>query len=320
MNTNKNKKNASFAIAAIALMIGSGILLEPTINGSFNLLPALAVISLSLLFTYMYILGASFMGRAIQKETRYRSCGGSSNNGILFAFLLIAGGVLLLCFNTEFLNPVWKRFFFSWPMLLFIIGASNTCRNHFTSGVIIGAIGYFFLMEKAAQIYPGNVAFKQFTATYWPGLIIVSGVLILSGILIGPGRFGRSHLHKGNRNDYTPGENENNDGKINYQFVFGGTEQVILDPVFKGGTIDVTFGGMELDLRRTSLAEGDTFLFIKTVFGGVEITAPDHWNIEIQSKGFVGGVSDSRTKNIDKDHTKKLIIMAQSTFGGIEIK
>ena len=77
---------------------------------------------------------------------------------------------------------------------------------------------------------------------------------------------------------------------------------------------------MELDLRRTSLAEGDTFLYVKAVFGGVEITAPDNWDIEIHSKGFVGGVSDSRVKNIEKDHTKKLIIIAQSTFGGIEIK
>lgn len=320
MNTNQNKRNAFFAIAAIALMTGSGILFERTINEFYNTLPALAVISLSLLSILTYILGASLMGRCLQKENRHQSCG-RSNHGILFAFLLIAGGLLLLCFNTELLNPVWKKFFFSWPMLLFAIGAINICRNRFTSGVIIGSVGYFFLMEKAARIYPGNFTFELSTATYWPTFIIVIGVLILAGTLIGPGWFRRSHPHKGSwKEPYTTGENENNDGKINYQFVFSGTEQVILDPVFKGGTIDATFGGMELDLRRTSLAEGDTFLYIKTVFGGVEITAPDHWDIEIHSKGFVGGVSDSRIKNIDKDRTKKLIIIAKFTFGGIEIK
>ncbi|MDR2915624.1 MAG: cell wall-active antibiotics response protein, partial [Tannerella sp.] len=157
-------------------------------------------------------------------------------------------------------------------------------------------------------------------------LIVVCGILILLGAIIRPGRFrsGRfrkGHHHKGNwKENYTPGENENSDGKINYQFVFSGTEQVILDPVFKGGRIDVTFGGMELDLRRTSLAEGDTFLSINTTFGGVEITAPDNWDIEIQAKSTIGGVTDSRDKNTEKDRTRKLIIIATCTLGGIEIK
>ena len=226
----------------------------------------------------------------------------------------------MLSFNTGTLNPVWKSFFFSWPMLLFVIGAVNVCKFHFIPGIICAAAGKFFLIEKAADIFPGDFAYEQFASTYWPALIIIFGVIILLGTLIRPGRFNRNR-HKGNwKKDYAPDENENNDGKINYQFVFSGTEQVILDPVFRGGTIDVTFGGMELDLRRTSLAEGDTFLYVKAVFGGVEITAPDNWDIEIHSKGFVGGVSDSRVKNIEKDHTKKLIIIAQSTFGGIEIK
>jgi hypothetical protein len=317
---NTNRKNVFFTVSAIVLMIGSGALLERTVNGLYNTSAALAVISLSLLSVFLYILGASLMGRRLQKDGMHRSYGGV-NNGILFAFLLIAGGLLLLCFNTEALNPAWKALFFSWPMLLFVIGAVTVCRNRFTSGIIVSAAGYFFLMEKASRIYPGNIVFEQFSATYWPGLIIVSGVLILLGILAGPGRFRRNHHYRGENRNGTPGENENRDGKISYQFVFSGAEQVILDPVFRGGTVDVTFGGLDLDLRRTSLAEGDTFLYVKALFGGVEITAPDNWTVEIHSKGgFAGGVCDSRVKNTDRDPARKLIVIATSTFGGIEIK
>jgi predicted membrane protein len=319
MNTNKNKKNGLLAIPALLLMIGSGALLGWTINDLYNTVSPLWVISLSFISVLLYITGASLMGWSLRKRNRYSSYE-HAHNGVLFAFLLIAGGLLMLFFNTGTLNPVWKSFFFSWPMLLCIIGAINVCKFHFISGITCAAAGKFFLIEKAAGIFPGNFAYEQFASTYWPALIIICGVLILSGILFHPGRCRRNH-YKGNwEKDYIPDENENNDGKINYRFTFGGTEQVILDPVFRGGTIDVTFGGMELDLRRTSLAEGDTFLYVKAVLGGVEITAPDNWEIEIHSKGFVGGVSDSRVKNIDKDRTRKLILVAKSTFGGIEIK
>ncbi|MDR1224664.1 MAG: cell wall-active antibiotics response protein [Tannerella sp.] len=311
---NTNKKNLLLAIAAIVLMVGSGALLERTVNGFHYTSSALAVISVSLLAVFIYILGVPLIGRSLQRERTRRPYGGF-NSGLQFAFLLIAGGLLLLCFNTELLNPVWKRLFFSWPMLLFVLGAIHVCRSRFTSGIIACAAGYFFLMEKAARIYPGNLAFKQFVATYWPGLIILAGILILLRILAAPGRFHR----RGNRE--TPDENVNSNGKINYRFIFSGTEQVILDPVFRGGTIEVTFGGLELDLRRTSLAAGDTFLYVKALFGGVEITAPGHWEIEIHSKGgFAGGVCDSRAKNVDKDPAGKLIVIATSTFGGIEIK
>lgn len=314
-----NAKSVLLAISAIVLMVGSGALLTWAINDLYYTSSALVVIPLALLSVFTYILGASLLGQSIRKENTYQRHGGLSS-GIIFALLLIAGGTLMLCFNTGILNPIWKGFFLSWPMLLFIVGSINICRLRIILGIICAATGKFFLMEKAMIIYPDNFVYEQFISTYWPALIIIFGILIFLCIIIRPGRYKRKR-HKGNwKENYMPGENENNDGKINYQFTFSGTEQVILDPVFRGGNIDLTFGGMELDLRRTSLAEGETFLYINAIFGGVEITAPDNWDIEIRSETIVGGVTDSRVKNIDKDHTKKLIIISKCTFGGIEIK
>jgi predicted membrane protein len=97
-------------------------------------------------------------------------------------------------------------------------------------------------------------------------------------------------------------------------------EQVILDPEFKGGYIETVFGGMDLDLRRTSLPEGETFLNIKAVFGGVEIKAPAEWFIEIRTNSSFGGVSDERYKSQNIDFSKKLIITGEAVFGGITIE
>jgi Amino acid transporters len=309
---NTVKKNVLNAIISIALMVGSSLLLIQTLNVYYHSLLPLPVISLTFLSVLLYVVGTIFMGRCIINEHRLSS-------SIVFALLLVATGMLLLGFNTGILPVVWKGFFFSWAMLLFIFGCYSFYKRNFIFGVILVASGMFFISGKIIKIYPDIPVFEQFFATYWPVGIVLLGVIIILSIIFNPKCFELSAKVKW-KDKYITNGSENQDGKINYKFVFSGTEQVILDPVFKGGNIDVTFGGMELDLRHTSLAEGDTFLHINAVFGGVEITVPDNWDIEIRQNRFAGGIEDSRKKNVEKDHTRKLIIIAKCTFGGIDIK
>jgi len=319
MNTTKNNAILSTVIA-FACIIGSSVLLSWTINALYTTSSALIVISLMLISVFSYVAGASIIGKNINKSSIRKNYGGV-RNGIIFALLLIGAGLLLLCFNTGTFPVIWKSFFFSWPMLLFIIGAIHICRFHFISGIILAAIGKYFLLSEISKIYPDTIAYEQFLSTYWPAGIILLGILIFLSFIIRPERFKKHRHHKGNwKESYTPNEQENQDGKINYQFIFSGTEQVILDPEFKGGNIDLTFGGMELDLRHTSLPKGDTYLYVNALFGGLEISVPDNWDIEVRTKSVVGGVSDSRVKNTDKDQESKLILVAKCTFAGIEIK
>ena len=336
------KKNKSLLLAmfSIALMIGGGVLLSWTINVLYGACTSFVTLSLILLAVFVYVSGSALLGHSFRKEKVHNaqnsakstchSKGGTRlvlhyshegiDSGVLIAFLFIAAGGLLLCFNSEMFNPIWKSFFFSWPMLAFVIGAICICRRHIITGIVAAAVGVFFLIEKASLIYPHDIQVERLMSNFWPAVFIVAGIVIILSFIIRPKACCNRHT-KGNwYEDYTPDENENNDGKINYRFVFGGTEQVILDPVFKGGSIDVTFGGMELDLRRTALAEGTTTLHVNTVFGGVEIKAPDTWDIEVISKAFAGGVSDSRAKYMDIDRSRKLVIYAKSSFGGITIK
>jgi len=316
----KKNKSLLFAILSVAFIIGSGVLLSWTINVLYGgASPAFATLSLSLLSVFLFILGSTFMGRSIH-ETNVRHSHDDIYTGVQLAFLLIAAGVLLLCFNTEALHPDWKSFFISWQMSIFVVGALCICKSHFITGLIAATVGIFFLIEKATVLYPHDIQLGLLTSNIWPAVFIVSGIIIILGFVVRPKVCFRRHP-KGNWiEDYVPDENENDDGKINYRFVFSGTEQVILDPVFKGGTIEVTIGGMELDLRRTSLAEGKTFLYVNAAFGGVVIMAPETWEIETKSKSIMGAVTDSRRKLPDLDHTRKLVIVAKCTLGGIEIK
>jgi predicted membrane protein len=318
MNTNNKTKTILLAIVSIALMVGGGVMINCAINVLYLSSSALTVLSLILAAIFVYVLGATILGRRFAIENSRHSFNGF-NNSITFAFLVIAAGCLLLCFNTGLLNPLWKDYFFSWYMLLLVVGAICICRYHFITGLILAAVGKFFLMDKASALFRDDFNYEAFITTYWPLLIIIFGVIILLMVFIRPNRL-RTYNHScWNSNKSTAG-NENSDGKINYKYVFSGTEQVILDPVFRGGDIEAIFGGLELDLRRTTLPEGETFLYINALFGGVEITAPESWDIEVRSNALFGGVYDERSKNADKDRTRKLIIVTKCKFGGVEIK
>ena len=320
MNTTEKKTSLLLVLLSVVLMIGGSFLLCWTINTLYGgMTSALVTLTLALASLFIYVLGASVFGRSI----RFTNVFHSHNEvwkSITFALLLIAAGALMICFNTAFLNPAWKPFFLSWQMLLFVVGCMCICRAHFLWGIMVSATGIFFLVEKAATLYPNVILYEHFASTYWPAIFIVLGLVIVLSFFIRPSKCCKRHP-KGNWiDDYKPSEYENNDGKINYRFVFSGAEQVILDPVFKGGTIETTFGGLDLDLRRTSLAEGKTFLYVSTVFGGVEIKMPENWDIEIVSKAVAGGINDERLKINDTDHSRKLVIVCKCVFGGITVK
>ena len=313
----KTNNSVLFSSLAIAMMACSGLLLGWTINVlSYSIDSGLTFI-LVLASVFLYVAGAAWMGRIIINRGEYWRFGGF-HNGITFALLVIGVGVLLLCLNGGMLPYAWKNFFISWPMLLFVLGCSALCKIHYVPGIILASIGTFFLVQR----FPDASFDGHFFATWWPVFIIIGGGLIFFSILLKPKKLFKVHCHtRGSWEDNNVAtKDENNDGTINYKLVFSGMEQVILDPVFKGGMIETVFGGMELDLRHTSLPVGETYLYVKSVFGGVQIKMPADWFVEIRSESVLGGVTDDRVKFKDIDHSKKLIIVATAVFGGVTVE
>jgi predicted membrane protein len=262
-----------------------------------------------------------------RKDELYKyGCGGHDGNGgaITFALVVIVAGVLLLCFNSGLLPIEWRRVFFSLQMLLLVGSMVEIARRHFTCGAILFAVGGFFIIRRLAPIYP-DIAANGAMASFWPVLLIIAGVMILGGIIFKP-RLGycchsHSKCHKRD-GDNLHVNSTRLSGVIDITTVFGGSEQVYLDPVFRGGKISTVFGGVKLDLRRTELPEGVTYLTIESVFGGVEIDTPEEWAIEIRNESVFGGFSDKRLPAVGKGYTdgRKLVVRASNVFGGGEIK
>jgi predicted membrane protein len=98
-------------------------------------------------------------------------------------------------------------------------------------------------------------------------------------------------------------------------------EEVVLDPVFKGGKVDVSFGEVTLDLRHTTLADETVELNVSCVFAEVNMLIPEDWNVRIEKQLSFGSINDKRIlsrKPIDMN--KELVINIYCKFGGCLIK
>jgi predicted membrane protein len=258
--------------------------------------------------------------RRKDENYRYGHDGRDGSGGAVpFALMVIVAGILLLCFNSGVLPLIWRRVFFSWQMLLLVGAMAELARGRFTWGGILLAVGGFFVIRRLEPLYP-DLAASGIGVSFWPVLLIIAGIIILGGIFFKPCRKNWCGNCCGGKDEWN-GNSSKISGVIDITTIFGGSEQVYLDPVFRGGKISTVFGGVKLDLRRTELPEGETWLRIESVFGGVEIDSPEEWNIEIRNEAVFGGFADKRLPPVG-GYTpgRKLIIKASNVFGGGEIK
>jgi predicted membrane protein len=143
-------------------------------------------------------------------------------------------------------------------------------------------------------------------------LLILIGLIIIFQI-----GSGKSLFTLGNKKNISSTA-VNNEGMVQKNVLFGGSESIFLDPVFNGGNISATFGGVVLDLRKTTLPEGETYLDISAIFGGVQLYVPEGWLIDNRLQAILGGTEDSRRFH-EPDHSGKLILQGTLIFGGCEI-
>lgn len=252
--------------------------------------------------------------------------------GLAFGLLLILAGLFMLGFATGAINMEWRPVFISWQMLIIVVGIAEMCKRRGDMGFGLVAImaGFFFLLPRIARIFPGLIDLPEnFTSIYWPVLLIAGGLAIVIGMIVRP-RWLRSDWRKeirdefrsefrSARSEYTSGDSS---GQVKYDLIFGGTDQVFLDPEFNGGEINVIFAGAKLDLRNTKLPEGKTvYLEVSAVFGGVEILAPNDWDIDLKRSAVFGSFNDNRRKIASNDENRgRLVMNVSCVFGGGEIK
>jgi predicted membrane protein len=232
-------------------------------------------------------------------------------NTIVAALIFIVAGSMLLGRNLDLVPDAVFRIVISWQMLLIVFGLSSLIKRNLTAGFIFLVVGTFFLIPAITGVE------GEWFRTYWPVIFIIIGVVLL---------FKRRNFrrHGGWRWDgcehATSEELSSEDGFVKADVSFGAARYIVLDPVFKGADLDVSFGSVALDLRKTSLEEPQTHIDIDCSFGGVELFIPSHWNVQVEADSTLSGWEDKRHISQAVDYEHKLIVKGDLTFSGIEIK
>lgn len=214
---------------------------------------------------------------------------------VIIGILLIILGALFVMRNYEILDfPyeyfTWEYFFILIGLLFFLLSRNKT------AGVVLIAIGLFNLVPEL-----------------WPLLLVLIGLYII---------FGRKGKFRYSPSPVEPGQPRDSNDYFESISIFGGGSKIVNSDNFKGGSIVSIFGGSEINLTNSKLAEGENNIEITAVFGGTTLIVPSDWNVELDVLPIFGGFGDKRMKDPNKkiQEGRKLLIKGIVLFGGGEIK
>ncbi|WP_162036808.1 LiaF transmembrane domain-containing protein [Chengkuizengella sediminis] len=226
----------------------------------------------------------------------------------MFGIIVIIMGVFLLLNSTEIidlnLGYLFRNF---WPLILVFLGILNMLNhsNSKSSGLILLTIGVFFQLRILD-------VFNIFDyASFWPVILIIIGIWIM---------FSRGDkTYKG----YNPKKGKSNvDSKdsINTIGAFSGSDLKNVSQNFKGGSMVVAFGDVNLDLRDANISQDGVTIDVVVAFGGADIIVPEGWNIELKGTPIFGDWRNKTYNRSSNSEAPTLILDCVIVFGGLEIK
>ena len=221
---------------------------------------------------------------------------------VLGSILIGLGGIFFLN-SLDIFNFNFGRVIFSWPFFFIVIGmylTLNTSRKML--GGILAGLGFVFILPR---IFP--------TIDY-DGSVVVAIFLIAIGSYI--------ILNQKKKAEVVDELGQITKDVIDDVAIFGGGTKIVTSDSFRGGNITAVFGGSEIILKGSKLAEGTNSIDILAVFGGTTIVVPNDWNVVMNVTSIFGGFSNKSVKdpNAFVDQSKTLIIKGLVVFGGGELK
>ncbi len=230
---------------------------------------------------------------------------GKAHGGRIFGFVLILLGVLWLLNRLDYIFlPNWL---ISVPSLMVLIGLIISIKTKFQriGPIVITLIGVAWLIRRH-NLLPPEVSYL-----FWPIILIAVGVIIVL----------RPKRADSEKDDFSGcWEDKSSSDELEIDAVFCGTKKQIISKDFKGGEINLIFGGTELNLSQADFPK-EVVLDVTIVFGGLKIIIPNNWELKTQLTTIAAGVEDKRSHDgLQVVPNKVLLLKGTVIFGGIDIQ
>lgn len=220
---------------------------------------------------------------------------------ILWGIILVIIGVII-GLNTIGITDI-DIFFDGWWTLVIIVPCFiGLFTNKDKTGNIIGLLVGVILLLGMQNIIDFNLIWKLLL----PSIIVIIGLSLIF-----------KNTFNSKINNEIKKLNNKNTKDNEYCATFSGQRIDFPNEEFKGATLNSVFGSITCDLRGAKIKE-DVVINASSVFGGIDIIAPDDVNIKIKSNSIFGGVNNKKKNNEDKKYT--IYVNASCLFGGVDIK
>lgn len=242
------------------------------------------------------------------------------NNGTRFSIVLILVGLGFLAVNTGLLPTIYQPLFSSWPIWLVFGGIYFLLDCSWFMGLSLLTVGTFYIIPEISAVNPALNIPADFAHLYWPALLVVAGLYFILSKNFGkrPWRDWKTYTHFDDFNNTTV---NSEDGYLQVSASFDSRKNIVMDPVFKGGNVDCSFGEVVLDLRKTTLQEGKTKLNVNCSFGSIVVIVPSDWQVQIQGDSAFGSFSDSRySPSFNSEAVSSLVIQGKCSFGEVKLR
>lgn len=242
---------------------------------------------------------------------------------------LIIGLCILLVGVVWFLNNLdvgieinLRRILSFWPAIPLVLGLNwiflafrfgrgaeegllRFSWGQFVTGLIMAVFGGVYLGRSLGLL--SNLDTRLFWNYFWPVVLILIGISLLRG-------------RKGFTND---------DGRF---VIMSGAEIGGKEPwPFRGGSYFAFMGGIEMDLRKAELSDGETILDLTALMGGITVTLPRGVAAVYEGSAVLGGITflseeeggivagNKKSYNMQDNPRSWLRFQARALMGGIEI-
>lgn len=232
------------------------------------------------------------------------------NKRIITGAIFLILGVLLTLDNLDIVRFRLPDYLFGWYTILIVIGLFITfVREKVGFGLTLIIIGGLFMLDEMAWYFNWDFEFRDILRL-WP----------LAFVAIGASLIFRNRQNQ--VDEYEKKSLTDDDDMVDEIAIFSGAERNITSKEFKGGKLTAIFGGTELNLMNSDLAQGTNILDVFCMFGGTDISVPSDMNVKLKVTAIFGGFSDDRKliSENEANNGKEMVIKGLVLFGGGSVK